>query len=122
MAASMLMAVLIGWLGPFSYGLAGAMIVAYGVIIWLDSSSLTAGAAGSAEPERRGATLAVHSMLGFGGGFVGPIVMGVILDLAGGGSLGWFIAFAHVAVVMLLGRIVFARLRPRALAGDRVSA
>ena len=58
-------------------------------------------------------------MLGFFGGFVGPIVMGLVLDIAGQGGVGWFIAFAHVAVVMLLGRIVFIRLRPRALEGDR---
>ena len=31
----------------------------------------------------RGATMAVHSMLGFGAGFVAPLVFGVVLDLAG---------------------------------------
>lgn len=119
MLLSAVMAVLIGWLGVHSYGLAASMMVLYGIIIWLDSSSLTAGAAGSAEPARRGATLAVHSMLGFGGGFVGPIVMGLLLDWAGGGAQAWLIGFAHVALVMLLGRLIFIRLRPRALAGDR---
>ena len=28
--------------------------------------------------------LAVHAMLGYGGGFVGPLVLGVILDTLGG--------------------------------------
>jgi len=28
--------------------------------------------------------MAVHSMLGFGAGFVAPLVFGVVLDLAGG--------------------------------------
>lgn len=119
MALSAAMALLIGWLGPYSYGLAATLIVVYGVVIWLDSSSLTAGAAGSAEPSRRGATLAVHSMLGFGGGFVGPIVMGLVLDWAAGSGQAWLIGFAHVAVVMLVGRIVFMRLRPQVVAGDR---
>jgi MFS family permease len=120
MLGSALLAAVIGFLGPFSYALAVALILLYGVVIWLDSSSLTAGAAGSAEPGRRGATLAVHSMLGYAGGFVGPLVMGVVLDLAGGMStLGWGFAFLHLTVAMLAGRVAFVVLRPQTLAGDR---
>lgn len=120
MLGSALLAAVIGFLGPLSYALAIALVLAYGIVIWLDSSSLTAGAAGSAEPGRRGATLAVHSMLGYAGGFVGPLVMGVILDMAGGMStLGWGLAFLHLAVAMLVGRVAFALLRPQALPGDR---
>jgi len=123
MIASAVCAAGIGFLGPFSYELAVALILLYGVVIWLDSSSLTAGAAGSAAPGRRGATLAVHSMLGYAGGFVGPLVIGVILDLSGGMSrLGWGLAFLHIAAAMLIGRIAFALLRPQALAGDRAAA
>lgn len=122
MLASAAIAAVIGFLGPFSYGLAVALILLYGVVIWLDSSSLTAGAAGSAEPGRRGATLAVHSMLGYAGGFVGPLVMGVILDAAGGMStMGWGLAFLHLTAAMLLGRVAFALLRPQALPGDRAA-
>jgi len=110
----------IGFLGARSYPLASALVLLYGVFIWLDSSSLTAGAAGSADPQRRGATLALHSMAGYTGGFVGPLVLGWILDLSGGMSrLGWGLAFLHVAVVVLIGQIGFAVLRPRDLAGDR---
>ncbi len=120
MLGSAVMAAVIGFVGPFSYALAVALILLYGVVIWLDSSSLTAGAAGSAEPGRRGATLAVHSMLGYAGGFVGPLVMGVVLDLSGGMSmLGWGFAFLHLTAAMLLGRVAFVVLRPQALAGDR---
>ncbi|MEQ8398417.1 MFS transporter [Thalassobaculum sp.] len=123
MVASAVCAALIGFLGPFSYEVAVVLILVYGVVIWLDSSSLTAGAAGSADPGRRGATLAVHSMLGYAGGFVGPLAMGVILDLAGGMSTaGWGLGFLHVAAAMLLGRVAFAVLRPKTLAGDRAEA
>ncbi|MDP6566273.1 MAG: MFS transporter [Alphaproteobacteria bacterium] len=119
MAASIVCAAVIGFLGPLSYYLAAGLVMLYGIVIWLDSSSLTAGAAGSAEPARRGATLAVHSMLGYGGGFVGPMVMGWLLDLAGGMSQqAWGWAFLHVAVVMLAARLLFSWLRPRDLAGD----
>ncbi len=96
------------------------LLLLYGFIVWLDSSSLTAGAAGTAEPSRRGATLAVHSMLGYAGGFVGPLMIGFILDLAGGMSrVAWGAAFLAVAVLMLLALAAFWLIRPRELAGDR---
>jgi MFS family permease len=110
----------IGFLGGRSYPLAVALVLLYGLFIWLDSSSLTAGAAGSADPRRRGATLAVHSMAGYAGGFVGPLMLGWILDLSGGMSpVGWGLAFLHIAVVGLIGQIAFVALRPRDLAGDQ---
>ncbi len=122
MAGSMICALAMGFLGSFNYPLAAGLVVLYGCVIWLDSSSLTAGAAGSADPQRRGATLAVHSMLGYGGGFVGPIVVGWILDGAGGPShMAWGLAFGHIALAMLGARIAFTWLRPRGLEGDRPS-
>ena len=68
MLASILIGATIGFVGSTSYAVAVALITIYGIVIWLDSSSLTAGTAGTAEPSRRGATLAVHSMLGYAGG------------------------------------------------------
>src|SRR6266852_1353712 len=110
----------IGFLGARSYPLAVGLVLVYGLLIWLDSSSLTAGAAGSADPRRRGATLALHSMAGYAGGFVGPLMIGWILDRAGGMSaFSWGLAFLHVAIVALLGQVGFMALRPRDLVGDR---
>ncbi len=120
MTASAVCAAGIGFLGARSYPLAAALVLVYGLLIWLDSSSLTAGAAGSADPERRGATLALHSMAGYAGGFVGPIMIGWILDLAGGMSpVAWGLAFLHVAVITLLGQLAYVALAPRDLVGDR---
>ena len=119
MLAAMGCALVIVWAGANAYWLAVVAVVVYGGVIWLDSSSLTAGTAGSAEPRRRGATLAVHSMLGYAGGFLGPVVFGIVLDLSGGPSaFGWGVAFAHLAAIGLVGRIVFTRLGPAPLAGD----
>jgi predicted MFS family arabinose efflux permease len=120
MLASIVVGGTIGFLGSVSYALAAALITAYGVIIWLDSSSLTAGTAGTAEPSRRGATLAVHSMLGYAGGFVGPLLVGWMLDLSGGMSqAGWGIAFLSVAFLMAFALVTFLVIRPRELEGDR---
>src|SRR5262249_61731494 len=102
------------------YAGAAALVLLYAMLIWSDSSSLTAGSAGSAEPGQRGATLAVHSTLGYAGGFLGPLALGATLDLFGGASvLGWGLAFGHVTVALLLGALVLVWLRPADLAGDR---
>jgi MFS family permease len=123
MLACAICAAIIGFLGPRTYLLAAVLVLVYGLLIWLDSSSLTAGAAGSADPSRRGATLALHSMAGYAGGFVGPIMIGWILDAAGGMSaLGWGLAFLHVAIIVLVGRVAFVWLAPRDLAGDKAQA
>jgi predicted MFS family arabinose efflux permease len=120
MAGSILLGGSIGFAGSVSYTVAAALILVYGLVIWLDSSSLTAGTVGTAEPSRRGATLAVHSTLGYAGGFVGPLMIGWVLDLAGGAStLGWGLAFASVAALMLAALAAFAWISPRELAGDR---
>jgi len=120
MAASAVCAVLLGFVGSQSYAFAVVLILIYGPIVWLDSSSLTAGTAGTAEPSRRGATLAVHSMLGYFGGFVGPLAVGWVLDLRGGMSpAAWASAFSTIAILMLIALAAFLMMRPRALAGDR---
>jgi len=106
--------------GTRSYPLAVALMLLYGAVIWLDSASLTAGTAGTAEPSRRGATLAVHSTLGYFGGFVGPLAVGWVLDFSGGNSAAaWSAAFAMIAAIMLLALAAFVAMRPRELAGDR---
>jgi MFS family permease len=120
MMASILIGGSIGFLGSTSYALAAVLMTLYGIVIWLDSSSLTAGTAGTAEPSRRGATLAVHSMLGYAGGFVGPLLIGWTLDLSGGMSqVGWGMSFLSVAVLMVVALVTFWLIRPRELEGDR---
>lgn len=122
MGLSIVVAGLIGFVGSTGYWIAVGLIVLYGMIIWLDSSSLTAGAAGSAEPSRRGAQLAVHSMLGYAGGFVGPLAIGWTLDAAGGMSpTAWGLSFLVIAALMALGFAAFTLLRPRDLEGDRLA-
>jgi predicted MFS family arabinose efflux permease len=118
--ASIACAGLLGLAAPHSYILATALILIYGFMISLDSSSLTAGTAGSAEPSRRGATLAVHSSLGYAGGFFGPLIIGWTLDASGGMSPGsWALAFSVVAACVACSLVVFWIMRPRELAGDR---
>jgi predicted MFS family arabinose efflux permease len=123
MIGSIVLGATIGFIGTGSYEFAAILVLIYGVVIWLDSSSLTAGTAGTAEPSRRGATLAVHSMLGYAGGFIGPLMIGWTLDLSGGmSSLGWGLAFGLVALLMAGALAAFIHINPREVAGDRKRA
>ncbi|WP_164088174.1 MFS transporter, partial [Stenotrophomonas maltophilia] len=82
-------------------------VLLWNAAIYLDSSALTAGTVHAAAPGLRGATMGLHSMCGYAGGFLGPLGVGVILDMAGPTSLfGWVLAFGHVAVVTLIGLCV----------------
>ena len=51
--------------------------------IYFDSSALTAGTVQAADKELRGATMGLHSMCGYAGGFIGPLGVGLVLDWAG---------------------------------------
>ena len=119
MCVSMVGASTLGFISSFGYWAAAGACLLYNAAVYADSSALTAGAVGSAKPERKGATMAVHALLGYSGGFVGPLTMGILLDTLGGESvLSWGLGFVHVAVIMFLGPAALLLLRPRDLAGD----
>jgi MFS family permease len=106
-----LFAMVTGWSTGVSAPLAFLCVLLWNAAIYLDSSALTAGTVQAADPELRGATMGLHSMAGYSGGFLGPLGVGLILDLAGGdGILGWGLGFGHLAVVTLGGLAVLRRL------------
>jgi len=101
-----------GWLVGTSMLAATILVLAWMAAIFLDSSALTAGTVQAADPALRGATMGLHSMCGYAGGFVGPLGVGLCLDLARGDPvLGWGLGFAHIAVVTLAGLAVLRHLR-----------
>ena len=111
MIGSAAMAVVIGFCGGLPYGWVAVLMLAYNALIQIDSAALTTGAVLAAQPERRGATIAVHSLLGFAAGFVGPLAFGAVLDWSGAATgLGWGLAFASLGVVAALGPLAL-RLR-----------
>lgn len=88
----------------------------YGWTVIGDSATLTAGVVAAADPRYRGATMAMHSMVGFLGSFLGPLVFGAVLDGAGGESSGmaWGIAFASLSAVILIGPVLMMTMARRA--------
>ena len=121
MAASALAAVAIGFAGAWDYRLVALMALGYGGLVMADSSSLTAGAVEAADQGWRGATMAVHSSIGFLGAFLGPLVFGAVLDVAGGPRAvhAWGWAFASLGLAVGCGPIALALLRPRPASAAR---
>lgn len=111
MGAGAVFALLAGASALVSAQLAALCVLTWNAAIYLDSSALTAGTVQSAEKERRGATMGLHSMCGYAGGFLGPVIVGIALDLAGPDDvMGWALAFGHLAPVTLVGLWVLRRL------------
>jgi MFS family permease len=101
----------IGWTTAISVALAVAAVFLWNMAIYIDSSALTAGTVQAADPRLRGATMGLHSMSGYGGGFIGPLGVGLFLDLAGGDSVtGWGLGFGHLAVITLTGLLILRKL------------
>ena len=119
MVTSGLMAFTVAAASLYSYWLAAGLAVLHGCFIMFDSAALTAGAFGSALPSQRGITMAVHSVIGFGGSMFGPLIFGGIVDIAGPQSaLGWGLAYAHLGVVVAFGPLVLRWLKPAGVPGD----
>ena len=113
-AAAALFALMTGWTFGASMLLSAALIIVWMATIFIDSAALTAGTVQAADPKLRGATMGLHSMCGYAGGFIGPLGVGFALDLCGDNArLGWGIGFGHLAIVTLLGFMVLRQLRSK---------
>ncbi len=112
MAASGVLAWVVGFSAPLPILLVFTLMIVYFLLVMADSAALTAGLIAAADPARRGATMAMHSFLGFGAGFLAPLAFGAVLDLAGGNERvpAWGIAFGALGAWCLVGAF-FALLR-----------
>ena len=98
-----------GFSSPLPFAAVVFFCLVYAAAIHTDSAALTAGAVASSPVGHRGATLAVHSTLGFGGSLFAPALVGVVLDLAAplGGQTAWGLAFLAMGSMALLGYVFF---------------
>jgi MFS family permease len=82
-----------------------------------DAGTINAGLVAASDPGRRGAFLAVQALSGFGASTVTPMLLGLVLDLAGGSghAAAWITAFAVQAAVGLVWPLSYwtARFRTR---------
>jgi MFS family permease len=104
MALAAIFAGTIGFAAGLPYPLLVALMLFYSLCIAGDSAALTAGAIAAAPEGYRGATMAVHSSLGFGFGFLGSVTVGAALDVFGKTTpAGWGWSFATMAAMGLAG-------------------
>lgn len=84
------------------------LMVAYAFTLPGDSGALTSGMTLSANASERGATMATHSMIGFGMAAAGGSVVGFALDAAGGpaSDSGWRAAFVVMAMGIGAGPLI----------------
>lgn len=105
MVLSAATALAFGFSSSLPYVAVALLSIVHSAFIQADSAALTTGAVHSADAGRRGTTMALHSVLGFTAAFLGPLAVGVVLDLAGGANsaYAWAMAFASVSMVAMLG-------------------
>jgi len=70
-----------------------------------DAGAIVAGTVDAAANEVQGASLALQASSGFGASFIGPLVVGIVLDLTGGAgsATAWRWAFLAIAAFACLG-------------------
>ena len=83
-----------------SWWLIVALATGHAIFIMADSATLTAGLVVSAQENIKGAAMGLHSLMGFGGGLLGPAIFGFVLDLTGSRSsqIAW--VWAYFAIVI----------------------
>ncbi len=105
MVCSAAVALLIGIFANGSPWLLLGLVAIYAITVPADLGALTSGMSMTANPDYRGATMAMHSTVGFGLSALGAWGVGVALDAAGGPQSGtaWLTAFAVLAAGILFG-------------------
>jgi MFS family permease len=83
-----------------SWWLIFALAVGHAIFIMADSSTLTAGLVISAQENIKGAAMGLHSLMGFGGGLLGPAIFGFMLDISGSRASQSSWIWAYVSVVI----------------------
>lgn len=115
MLVSAAMACGVGFSAALPYGWVVVLAVVYIFAVQGESAALTTGTVQAAPEGRQGATLAVHSICGFTGGFFGPLVFGIFLDQTGGGetTMSWGVAFITLGAAVAIGPLFLLMTRDR---------
>ncbi|MDA1101053.1 MAG: MFS transporter [Proteobacteria bacterium] len=104
--ASVVVCGLLGWQASGLFILVLALLLVHGITSYGDVGAIAGGIVAATTGETRAAALALFGVIGFTFGFLGPLAVGLAIDLAGGRDepLAWFWAFT----VMALGSVASA--------------
>ena len=98
---------LFGLTAILPFGAAAIAALAASFVAQGTFSNLTSGLLAVVAPRYAGATMALYSCIGFGGGFIGNVMFGAVLDRFGGAAQfrSWIISFATCGLAFLVGAI-----------------
>jgi len=107
MLVSCLLSIVVGFSATLPYEMVVLLCFLYTIFFQGDSAAIHAGVITGAEPQRRGATMALQSLGGFAAASLGSVVAGFLLDITGGGtsSLSWGLTFTTLALAAALGTV-----------------
>ena len=96
--ASVAVAVALGALASSGFMAVLALLMFHGATSYGDAGAINGGLIVSSRPETRSAALALFGLLGFTSGFLGPLAVGLTLQVTGGTSspAAWLAAFLVV--------------------------
>jgi MFS family permease len=114
MASSSLAGIALAFSAPLHWALVVALLVFYSMLVMAESATLTAGLVAAAPAELRGSAMGLYSLIGFGGGMLGPAVFGAALDLAGGQAsvAAWACGYAAIGAGCLAAPLAARLFRP----------
>ncbi len=104
--ASVVVCGILGWQASGLFMLVLTLLLVHGVTSYGDVGAIAGGVVAATTGDTRAAALALFGVIGFTFGFLGPLAVGLTIDLAGGRDepTAWFWAF----MVMALGSVVSA--------------
>ena len=113
MLSSLLVGIIVALTTAAPLWIVGSLAVLYGIVSYADTGPLNSTTVSLAEPDVRGATMAIHACVGFGGGILGALAIGATLQLTGGinSPEAWRFGFLVMASGSAFG--LFVRWRAR---------
>lgn len=113
MTLSGLLAGIIGFLIGLPFWLIVLAMSVYAMLVMADSAAITVGTLANAPAERRGAVIAVQTMLASLMAMISPLAVGLSLDMFGSDTaMGWGVAFLASGIGILAGAFALAWIRP----------
>jgi MFS family permease len=108
MASSSVAGIVLAFAAPLHWALVIGLLIFYSMLVMAESATLTAGLVAAAPSELRGAAMGLYSLIGFGGGMLGPALFGAALDLGGGQAslAAWACGYAAIGAGCLAAPLV----------------
>ncbi|MEA2061624.1 MAG: MFS transporter [Thermodesulfobacteriota bacterium] len=115
MTVSGLLGLSLGFFANLPFPALVCLCICYTVFFQGDSAAIHAGVITAADPDRRGATMALQSLAGFAAASISPIAVGFVLDITGGGKsrFSWGMTFGTMGITAFLGLFLLFKTQRR---------